>query len=215
MKVAILSESPDDAAAIRIFVAAILERETQEISLDAFQVRSYSVVINVLPAVLSHLHYRTDAEALVVVIDSDDSPVHQSSHDEAGGAVPSCRLCNLRSLVASRKANLRAVPGRGEIKTALGLAVPAIEAWYRCVRDPHVNEATWARKLASERITYTRNSLKRDVYGTERPSVEMKKAKAVEAAEKLADDIALVETLFPSGFGSFANDVRSWQGRRP
>jgi hypothetical protein len=96
------------------------------------------------------------------------------------------------------------------IKTAIGLAVPAIEAWYRCGLDPHVNEATWARKLKSEKVVYTRRSLKFRVYGTERPSIKLETARAIEAANQLANDLSVLEGLFPCGFGAFARDVRSW-----
>ncbi len=210
MKVAILSESSADEAAIRILVGAILGRETEEVALTPLRSRGWPAVIRVLPAILPRLHYHTNAEALVVVADSDDSPVHQSGHDIIGQRETNCRLCQLRGEVESQKARLAPVSGRGVIKTALGLAVPAIEAWYRCGLDPQVSEATWARKLTSERIAYTRNSLKRVVYGTERPSIQIETAKAVEAAGRLANNLPLIEKLFPSGFGAFANDVRSW-----
>jgi hypothetical protein len=210
MRVAVLSESPDDEASIRILLAALLGRETQEVSLSPLRSRGWPAVARILPAVLPHLHYRTDAEALVVIVDSDDSPIHQSDHVVTGALETGCRLCHLRNVVDSRKAALKPVPGRELIKTALGLAVPAIEAWYRCGLDPQVNESAWARKLASEKISYTRNSLKRDVYGTERPSIQVKTERAVDAAKRLASDIPLVESLFPAGFGAFVNDVRSW-----
>ena len=97
------------------------------------------------------------------------------------------------------------------MKTAIGLAVPAIEAWYLCGLDPHVNEATWARKLEQgERITYTRNALKRSVYRTERPTIDIMTRHAIEAATRLASDLSEIERLFPGGFGSFVRDVRNW-----
>lgn len=163
-----------------------------------------------LPVVLKHLHYHTDAEALVVVADSDNSPVHQSAHDEAGKENMVCRLCQLRSVVSVEKNRLRSIAGRDMIKVALGLAVPAIEAWYRCGLDPHVNESTWHRKLQSEPISYTKNSLKVAVYGTDRPSIELETIRARESAVRLADSISLLEQLFPNGFGSFVRDVRQW-----
>jgi hypothetical protein len=163
----------------------------------------------VLPTVIKFLHYRTDAEALVVIADSDDSPIHQSSHEQAGGEEPRCRLCQLRNVFKETK--LSSVPGRAELKSAVGLAVPAIEAWYLCGVDPHVNEATWARKLQqSERITFTRNALKKRAYGTERPTIEIETRHAVVAAARLTDNLSEIEQLFPNGFGPFANDVRNW-----
>ena len=211
MKVAVLSESPADEAAILIFIDGILERETQKVLLPPLRARAggWPGVRNILPVVLLYLQYQTDADALAVITDSDDSPIHQSSHDEAGREDMECRLCQLRSIVAQTKNRLRPRSSGEIIKTAIGLAVPAIEAWYRCGVDQHLNEATWHRKLQGERITYTRNSLKMDVYGTERPLLEMETACAIEAATRLANDISILEQLFPNGFGALARDVRS------
>jgi hypothetical protein len=209
MKVVVLSESSADEAAIRILVNGILSRETQDVPPLPLRSRGWPYVLKVLPTVIRFLHYRTDAEALVVIADSDDSPLHQDSHDQAGNEEPGCRLCQLRSVFKETK--LSAVPGRGELKSAVGLAVPAIEAWYLCGADPHVSEATWARRLGQgERISYTRNALKKSAYGTERPTLEIMTRHAVAAATRLAHNLPEMERLFPSGFGPFVNDVRNW-----
>ncbi len=210
MNVAILSESPADETAIRILLEGILGTKTQEPPALHLRSRGWPPVIQTLPSVLKYLHYQTEVEALVVIVDSDDSPLHRSEHEEAGWENLQCRLCQLRNLVSSEKAKLRTVVGRGQIKTALGLAVPSIEAWYLCRVDTHVNEAAWHRKLQSEQITYTRRTLKKDVYGTEKPSMAIKLTHAIAAANRLASDLSLLEHLFPSGFGAFARDVRSW-----
>ncbi|HEU4386748.1 MAG TPA: hypothetical protein VFV34_03045 [Blastocatellia bacterium] len=106
--------------------------------------------------------------------------------------------------------NLSAVAGRQPIKTATGVAVPAIEAWYSCGIDPQVNEAAWNRKLQGEACTYSRLSLKKNVYGTERPSIKVETERASQAALGLVDRIEQLEMLFPSGFGAFATDLRNW-----
>ncbi|MBA3439330.1 MAG: hypothetical protein H0T92_05620 [Pyrinomonadaceae bacterium] len=210
MKIAVLGESPEDEAAIKILVDGVLGYETQLVDLPPLRTRGWTV-INLLPAIIKKLHYQTDAEALVVVWDSDDSPVHQSSHDEASGEGARCRLCQTRSVINLEKSRLRAVPGRSVIKTAVGLAVPAIEAWYRCGLDPHVSEATWIRKLQyGEAGIYTRKSLKNDVYGNDRPSSPIKTLYANQSASRLVRDLTLLEQLFPNGFGPFARDLRSW-----
>src|SRR4051812_24290344 len=99
MKVAVLSESSADEAAIRILVNGILGGQTQEVPPLSYRSRGWPSVIRVLPAVLKYLHYRTDADAVVVIADSDDSPIHQSAHDQAGGEDAQCRLCQLREVV--------------------------------------------------------------------------------------------------------------------
>jgi|SRR2546421_12764883 len=208
MKVAVLSESSADEAAIRILVNGILGRDTEATSDLPLRSRGWPSVIRVFPTVLKYLHYRTDADALVVVVDSDDSPIHEPSH-ETGGANVDCRLCQLRSVATSEIKKLRPT-GRDLLKIALGLAVPAIEAWYQCGLDPHVNEATWSRRLQSEPITYTRRTLKQAVYGTERPTIGIEEACAIKAATRLANDFSLIEQLFPNGFVPLARAIKGW-----
>lgn len=210
MKVAVLSESLADEAAIRILVDGILGRQTQLITPPRLRTRGWPSVLQVLPSVLKHLHYRTDAEAFVLVVDSNDSPVHQNAHDQPGGADQQCRLCQLREVVGRVQSQLRPVSGRPPIKTAAGLAVPGIEAWYRCGLDPHVTEAAWIQALQSRTYPYTKNSLKRDVYGTDRPSLDLETQRAVEEARRLVRNLPVIEGLFPNGFGVLARGVRSW-----
>jgi hypothetical protein len=96
------------------------------------------------------------------------------------------------------------------MRYAIGVAVPAIEAWYQCGVDAHVNEATWIRCLQSEGITYDKKSLKRAAYGSDRPSLVIETHAAEEAAKRLAIDLELLEQLFPNGFGSLLRDLRGW-----
>jgi hypothetical protein len=208
MKVAILCESPSDEAAIRILADGILGIRTERAS--AREARGWPSVRNILPVVIPQLYYHTDADALIVIGDSDDSLLHHPSHNEIGAENPLCRVCQLRAAIDLQLSRLRPVQGRPEIKTAIGLAVPAIEAWYRCDLDPQVNEAAWARKLKGEACTYTRKTLKRDVYGTDRPSMEIEINCATQAASRMVTCVPLLEQLFPNGFGAFANDLRGW-----
>ena len=213
MKVAILSESSADEAALRVFVEGLLGEKT--VAPDRFPVRWRGVpgVFNDIKALLSLLHYRTDVDSFCVVVDSDRSPVHDPSHDAPGKAEPECRLCRLRGIVADVRRTLRPVPGRATVKTALGIAVPQIEAWYLAGRNPHVNEATWIQSLKSGVSVYRRDSLKTEVYGSGRPPLDRETECAKREAERIVRDghLPLLEKLFPSGFGAFANDVRGWR----
>ncbi len=76
--------------------------------------------------------------------------------------------------------------------------------------DGRVNENTWGRKLMGERITYDKRSLKMNVYGSTQPGLAMETEAAVLAATRLADNIELLEQLFPVGFGCLLYDVRGW-----
>lgn len=211
MKLAVLSESPADEAAVRVLVDGVLGQHTQLIAISPLRTRGLSAVLVVLPAVLKQLHYHTDADALVVVVDSDHSPVHNAAHEQLGGADAECRLCQLRQVIGQVQRQLRPIVSRTPIKTALGIAVPAIEAGYRCGLDPHVTEAGWISGLQSGVYPYTKNRLKQDVYNMERPPLALETRRATEEAQRLVTQhLARLESLFPNGFGSLACDVRSW-----
>jgi len=210
MKIAVVSESPSDEAAIKILVDAIVGHETELVSGARLRPHGWPNVLSLLPAIITALHYRAEADGLAVVVDSDDSPLHDTAHEQEAENYRDCRLCQLRTSTALSFSRLSAVANRAPLKTAIGIAVPAVEAWYRCGMDPHVMEATWSRRLQGERITYDRRSLKVDVYGSDQPSLATKKTLAVDAAKRLGDNLELLEQLFPLGFGCFVCDVRAW-----
>jgi hypothetical protein len=210
MRVAILSESEDDEVAIRILIDGILDRSTQPIANPRLHARGWPSIRAILSRALRYFYYQTNAEALVVVVDSDDSLVHLPLHNQLSGAYQECRLCDLRAMVANTQEQLRPVPGRPQLKTAIGLAVPAIEAWYCCGLDPHVTEAAWMQGLESRSRPYSRNDLKVMVYGTGRPSRLLKTSRATEEARRLVQDLPCLEQWFPNGFGPLTDVVRNW-----
>jgi hypothetical protein len=213
MKLAIFSESAADDAAVRILVDALWGAQTEAATLQRFESRRgcHNVLKNT-PVLFRHLHYQTDADALVVVLDSNGSPLHTAQHDEAAPADEDCRLCELRREIAAARRHLRPVPGRAALHTGFGLACPAIEAWYRCGLDSHATEAAWARDLSAgtSAPTYI-SALKRTVYEADRPSLPHEIECATREAHRLAAGLSLLETSFPGGFGALARDVRSWR----
>jgi hypothetical protein len=213
MKVAVPSESSADEAAIRILVAVLLGKV-----LDACEplprplaVRGYPGVPNLLPAVVRYLHLQTDVEGLAVVVDSNGSPVHGADHDALENGLPECRLCRLRNAVAEVRRRLPPRPVGGALKIAVGVPCPSIEAWYRSGHDPHATEIAWRRDLESgAHASMVIRQLKRAVYGTEIPSLQLETRRAVEEAQRLAGDLGRLERDFPNGFGFFAREVRGW-----
>jgi hypothetical protein len=190
MKVSIFSESSADEAAILTLVKGILGKSLELVPGPRVRSRGWTAVFGLLPVVLKHLHFQTDAEALVLVIDSDSKPVHLPAHDESGGADENCRLCDLRRAAGHVQGALRQVPNRKTMKIAVGMAVPAIEAWYLCGKDPHVSEAAWITGLQTGKFPYTKQALKRSVYGTDRPSLELEIACAIKESERNATKIS-------------------------
>jgi hypothetical protein len=213
MKIAVLSESTADEAAVSIFVEGLLGTSVDWVLMPEPRTRGWKGVLNGVDPALRYLHYRTDAEALVVTLDSDESPVHRKEHEQQGTQDPKCRLCQLRTIVAGVQANLR--PRQPPIRVGLGIAVPSIEAWCLRGKDPHITESAWIQSLESRRFPYTKKELKQRLYGSTTPVLPLETGRLVEEARRITDSnqLALLETCFPTGFGSLANEVRNWRSR--
>lgn len=210
MKIAILSESPADEAAISVLVEGVLGEPFERVQ-GGLRARGWPNVAQVLPALIRHLHFNTDADGLVTVVDSDDSVVHTGEHETPGYFHPRCRLCQLRAVFRQTTKKLRPMHGRERVLRCVGVAVPAMEAWYLCGVNPEVTESTWLAGQASGRPPYTRAELKWRVYGTERPSLPHETRRALEAVQRHRRDVRRLEADFPGGFGSLARDLRSWK----
>jgi hypothetical protein len=119
-------------------------------------------------------------------------------------------MCQLRAAFRRATKTLPPAHGRSHVLRAIGLAVPAAEAWYLCGLENEVNEAAWVAGRASGRVPYTRRELKARVYGTERPNLQQAIAHASDAARRHARDLRRLEYDFP-GFSALAADLHSWQ----
>ncbi|MEZ5278169.1 MAG: hypothetical protein R3F07_17440 [Opitutaceae bacterium] len=210
MKVGFLSESPADEAAICILVEAVLGRPIRRVH-PPLRARGWPNVKQILPAVLRHLQFRTDARGLVVVVDSDDSPIHDDDHEDPSRFSPECRLCQLEQVIRQTTRRWHLPRGMKPLLVATGLAVPAVEGWYLCGRDREVGEADWRAHLGTGNEPYTRRDLKHRTYGTTRPSLRRETDQAVEDAKRLAHEIGRLEADFPVGFGNLAREVGLWR----
>jgi hypothetical protein len=210
MKIAVFSESPADEQAVRVLVEAVLGRPTNPVSLAGLRSRGWPAVLRTLPTIIRQLHYHGDADGLVVVADSDDSPIHDPSHEVEGAAARDCRLCQIRSQIAAVQRQLTPVSSRPPLKVAAGLAVPAIEAWLLVGSDVHVTELAWSRSLSSTSRPYTRRDLKRRLYGAEPVPLKTETEHMIKQANRLAADLSPLMTHFPIGFGALADAVRRW-----
>ena len=209
MKVAILSESPADEAAIRILVEACLRQPVEPLPLRR-RPGGVDAAFRAIDPTIRQLHYQRPAEHLVVVVDSNRSPVHTGPARSPCGHAAKCRLCRAWEAVESTLMDLRPVPSCGPVRVAVGLAVPAVEAWYLCGKDPNVSENAWIQGLGAGRFPYTRAELKRRVYGTDRPSLKLEEARAVQEMQRVVQDMEQLEKRFPAGCGSLVADLRSW-----
>jgi hypothetical protein len=160
-------------------------------------------VRNILPAISKMLQYRTDAEALVVVVDSNHSYVSRGE--------PKNRLREFQELAQRCREQLKRVPGRIPLKIAIGVAAPAIEAWWLCKSNPHISEAAWEKGLIEKREPYSKLELKRQLYCSDYSSLELMTQKMSEAAQVITADLSAIEQAFPDGFGTLARELRSWR----
>lgn len=211
MKIGFFSESLADQAALAVFAEGILGEQSEPISMD-LQAHGVSGVFGALDGVFRGLHYNSDAEGLVVVVDCDNTEPHVGAHDEPDGCAADCRLCQLRAIIERARRHLKPRPGRPPLKVAIGLAVPAIEAWYLVGKEHLVGEAEWISLSAAGKPPFTRPQLKKLVYGTDRPSLELETDCARREAQRIIAVMKKgeVEIAFPAGFGLMAREIRSW-----
>jgi len=212
MKIAVLSESTADEAAVSILIEGLLKTNVEIVRFPEPPSRGWRGVLTAVELVLRHLHYRTDADALVVTLDSDESPVHRKEHEGAGNDDPKCRLCQLQRIITTVQSSLKPRRGCGPIRVAIGIAVPAIEAWCLCGTDAHITESAWIQALQSHRFPYAKRDLKQRLYGSPDPVLKLETERLVEQARNLLarEQLQMLENCFPIGFGSLAVEVRSW-----
>jgi len=209
MKVGILSESDADEASIKILAEAVLGHPLEIIEPVRVRTRGWAAVITNLPSYYKALHWHPDADGLIAVLDSDETPTHDRSHEEAGFIHVDCRFCMIQRL-AFKLGNEVAPRSQGALKTAFGLAVPAIEAWYQCGLDVHCTEPHFMRQPAIA-LTQIRRELKRKCYGAVSVPRPVLKTKAIEYSARLSGTLDLLERNFPNGFGALARSLRAWK----
>jgi hypothetical protein len=193
MKIGFYSESPADQAALVVFTEGILGAPPEAINMPLAG-HGVGSVFSGLDGVFRGLHYNSDAEGFVIVVDCDDTELHAAAHDEPGGGVEDCRLCRARNIIARARRQVKARQGRPELKVAIGLAVPGIEAWYLVGKTHQVGEAAWRVGMAANKRPFTRPQLKGLVYGTARPSLELETERAVAEARRIIANITAIET---------------------
>ena len=211
MKIAHYSESPPDQAALAVVTEGVLGEPPEPVDVD-LQAHGFGGLLKSLGAVFRGLYYHSDADALVIVLDSDDTALHDRSHDDLPAGGENCRLCEARAIIKLAKKRMKSMPARADLKVAIGLAVPAIEAWYLAGRDHQVGESAC---LQHGRSVYTRHKLKQLVYGSDRAAQEMMTECAVREARRIIANLKCIEDAFPAGFGSMAQEMRTWIQRKP
>src|SRR5216684_346979 len=99
MKIGYYCESPADQAAMAIFTEGILGEQPEPINMD-LEAHSVPGFFSALDGVFREVHYNSDAEGLILVVDCDDKELHGSAHDQPEGGGERCRLCQARKIIA-------------------------------------------------------------------------------------------------------------------
>jgi len=187
MQLAIISESPADEAALHAFCQTLIGREIALVEHRLEVRRGWPALKKQLPVILRSVRYQTTATAVLLVVDSDGSDLRPGS--------PTNRMHELQEIVRRDLSPHSA--GDRRITCLLGLAVPCIEAWWLAHKNPQISETTWHGRETYPRMPYDKNSLKRDLYGSEYSP--RRREIMISAAREAAGHSDLLHKRFPAG----------------
>lgn len=206
MNVAIFSESSIDDAALRLLIDTLYGTPTEPVPLT-LRSRGWPI-LPLLPAVIKHLHFHTDADALVAVVDSDNTPLHSPDHEST--PMPECRLCAIRQAINVTLSHLPTRNHKPTLRVAIGIASPAIEAWLLAKENSGINENTWSRGLQSGEPPYTTAQLKLWARQAVPPNTNPSEHHVIQLMKEAISRIEHLERSFPIGLGSLASAIRGW-----
>jgi hypothetical protein len=208
MNVAVFSESPIDEAVLRIFIDGTLGIQTSSAELFKLRARGWPTILKNIGPVLRHLHYRSLAELLVIVADSNNHELHSAAHHPTPHQ--NCRHCLLESAAAKASQSLQSIQPWHPIKFAIAVPCPSIEAWLLSVDNRECTEAGWSqRRKDGANSVHEIRQLKKQLYGDETPhSFEQSLDIACERAKRLIPHIDAVARAFPNSFGSLIAAIR-------
>jgi hypothetical protein len=198
MEFAIISESSADEAALHAFCEALLEQQIPRATLPVIVRRGWSALRQDLPVALRAVRFRTTADVVLVVADSDGTSL-EANH-------PTNRLAQLQAMADENLG--RPGPNQRRITAITGLAVPCIEAWWLAHSDHQISEVTWLRRHDGTRVPYDKPALKRRLYGTDRVGLPEQTRLMVDAARAAALHAEELGRRFPRGLMPFLTGLR-------
>lgn len=213
LRVAVLAESETDDAVAREVVAHVRQSRVTAVAVPSIRTRGWDAMLRQLPIVVKAVYYQSEADAFVVLADTDATV----PHDPATHAAPppaGCRWCLLQSSLAQtlqRLARQGLRPAGTPLFTAVGTPVPAVEGWLLAGRAPHASEASWRQRgphaaAASEEF---KRQLKREAYGAGPPFRDMP-SRASELIREVLTSAGALRTAFPGGYAPLEDAIRSW-----
>lgn len=208
LRVAVLAESETDDAVAREIVAHVRRSPVEPVLVPSLQTRGWPAVLRQLPQVVRTVYYRSDADALVVLADTDAGVPHDPRTH--GQPHPDCRWCMLHAALARTLAQIQVTPGR-TLRVAIGTPVPAIEAWLLADHASRPSEAAWLQRgstAGAGAVAYKRR-LKQFAYGSAAPRTNAPTNASVLIRGVLAKP-GLLRTAFPGGYGPLEDAILAW-----
>lgn len=198
MRLAFISESPSDEAALHAFCEALLACSIEVVAPEVAVRRGWPALKTTLGPALRSLRYRATLDLAIVVVDSDGRELH--------GDASTNRRKELAEIV--RRACAGGAAGARPFRCALGLAAPCIEAWWLAPSQPEINEARWLNRK-TETCSYNKQDLKRRLYGTDRPGLPCQTNIMSGAATAAAFHADYLAARFPLGFSPLLQALRA------
>ncbi len=218
MRIAILSESPADEAAIAVLVRRVVRTPVEVVQPGRFRAGGWPHVLDLVPLLIRSLALNDEADALVVVADANSSTPHTGGH--APGEATGCRYCRLAAAV--RRTLDEVGPEAHRLpRVGIGVAVPCFEAWLRIGLGDARDERGWVEQMElaraqdspRRRIKEMQLVLEQAVYGTTRPSLPVEaEVMAAEMSRILGRDGFREDLVacFPEGLGPLIRELESW-----
>ena len=200
MEVAIFSEGDPDEAGLRVLVDAVLGITTTPTTVP-FRTRGWPAVADQLPSIIRNTYFKTSAPLLVVVADGNGSSLDPQD--------PTNRLTRLRDIAARCQPQGRA--DRPSLQIVVGIAFPCIEAWWLAPQFADVSEKSWGERNSPGVARYSKQELKRRLYGQEFPGIPHATARMQAGAGKTAAALADTKDRFPLGFGSLIAGLENFR----
>lgn len=209
-RVAVLGESATDDAVAREIVAHVRGTPVAPVAVPSLRTRGWSALVGQLPRLVQTVVRRGEADAFIVLADTDTSPVHDPVVHAVtrAASVAECRWCYLHATVLD---TMRAIEAGGGpvIPFAVGCPVPSLEAWLLAAQPGGPSEAGWLMDGAGNpaRAKAHRLALKRRAYGD---ATADREPTARSLIGQVLSDPARLRTAFPGGYAPMEDAIRAW-----
>lgn len=201
----------EDEAFVSALVVSLLGESSRPDS-HPYRRSGWTSLLRVIPAAVRSAHFN-GYDGLIVLADSDDSPVH-ADDCEPGIFARKARIPLMQEQIDSTLRHLKPRQGAAGLSVVCGLAIPAIEAWCLCATDGDVTEAAGRREARRGAGASHRADLKRRLYGNERIDGAAKALIVERHAADLAQRIDHAGKCFPIGFGPLLATILKWKSSR-